>query len=158
MTDVPYCPFCNDNAHVNYEERTDAYKVRGKSIEVCLPVPICTKCQKTFSTTAVDQQAFEMVNAKYREQEKLLSPQQIIDIRKMYSLSQRSLAMLIGMGEISIHRYENGHLQDASNDALLRACKNPLFIKERVKTHGHLLSKRQKKKTEDAITEFVRGG
>ena len=41
-----------------------------------------------------------------------LQPEEIEKIRKQYGLSQKNFARLLGWGDITIHRYESGAIQD----------------------------------------------
>jgi len=45
-------------------------------------------------------------------------------------LSQRALSRLLGWGEITIHRYESGAIQDNVHDSLLRLIEDPQNIKK----------------------------
>lgn len=61
----------------------------------------------------------------YKEQEGLLTSTQIKNIRKKYNMSQKEFALAIGVGEVTIHRFENGSIQTASVDSIIRLSANP---------------------------------
>jgi putative zinc finger/helix-turn-helix YgiT family protein len=146
-----YCPKCEDYRDVRVEKRTETYTVRGRKIAVAVGVEVCAGCGESLSEEGGEQKILDQVYAAFREQAHLLTPSQIMGIRERYALSQKSLAALVGMSEATINRYEQGKLQDPSHDAVLRACENPAFIRERLALNGHLLSDWQRKKVEEAL-------
>lgn len=60
-----------------------------------------------------------MKNA-YREQNRLLTTEEIVGIRDKYTISQKDLANLLGWGEKTITRYEGHQVQDMAHDCVLR--------------------------------------
>ncbi|MBQ8638497.1 MAG: DUF4065 domain-containing protein [Lachnospiraceae bacterium] len=67
----------------------------------------------------ISQNDLAMKNA-YRIAMKLLTAQQISDIRKKYQITQNDLAKLLGWGEKTITRYESHQVQDMAHDTILR--------------------------------------
>ena len=58
-----------------------------------------------------------------------LTPEEIKSIRSMYGLSQRSFALLLGLGEATIARYETGATEPSkANAKLIRAAADPKFM------------------------------
>jgi transcriptional regulator with XRE-family HTH domain len=55
----------------------------------------------------------------------MVQPEDIIQIRKAYDLTQKELASLLGWGEVTLSRYENGALQDLAHDKMLHLAKQP---------------------------------
>ena len=64
----------------------------------------------------------------YRKQNNLLTSDEIVSIRKDYSLSQVDLARLLGWGEATISRYESKAIQDEAYDNTLRQLKDSPYI------------------------------
>ncbi len=62
---------------------------------------------------------------KYRKIEGLLTSEDIKSIRKMYSLSQSEFALVLGMGEVTINRYENGTIQTKANNMVIESARDP---------------------------------
>ena len=59
-------------------------------------------------------------------------PEEIKQIREQYGLSQRSLAKLLNWGDKTIHRYENGSLQDRAHNSMLVFLQEPSNMKKYV--------------------------
>jgi len=88
-----------------------------------------------------------------------VKPSEIIEIRERYGLSQRSLSKLLGWGEITIHRYESGSLQDEAHDEVLELISKPENLLEIYEKQAHLLapyvSEALKKRIDDLIKKEI---
>ena len=84
-----------------------------------------------------------LLNAKnaYRKKHNLLTSNEIIDIRKKYNLSQVDFSRLLGLGDVTITRYETKAIQDETYDSILRRVKDdPSFVLELLQKNGDKLS------------------
>lgn len=101
----------------------------------------------------------------YKKQMGLLTTSEIKKIRKKYEMNQKEFALALGLGEITIHRFENGSIQTESVDAVIRLSENPeimfdLLIKNQInfaeEVYQKLLKKVSllKKYKEHKIAEF----
>lgn len=61
----------------------------------------------------------------YKKQVNLLTSSEIKSIRKKYEMNQKEFSQAIGLGEITIHRFENGSIQTESVDSIIRLSDNP---------------------------------
>ena len=84
-----------------------------------------------------------------------LTPQEIKRIRGKYGLTQQSFARLLGLGEASVVRYENGQPPSKANANLIRAADDPKFLLDCVTRDGNLLSQEQRAKTEKIVYALV---
>lgn len=62
----------------------------------------------------------------YKKKKGLLTTDEIKDIRRKYQLTQKEYALAIGVGEITVHRFENGTIQTESIDAIMRLSQKPV--------------------------------
>lgn len=120
-----FCPNCEEYTEATLGVEKEVYDVRGEPIEIEAEVTICPKCGIKIFEEERDSRNIEKAYNQYREKYNLLSPNEIRRIREKYGLSQRALARLLGWGEITIHRYENGAIQDNAHDKLLRLIEDP---------------------------------
>ena len=120
-----FCPKCEEYTEATLGVEKEAYPVRGEPIEIEAEVVICQKCGMKIFDEERDSQNLEKAYSQYRERHNLLSPDEIRTIREKYGLSQRALSRLLGWGEITIHRYENGAIQDKAHDNTLRLIEDP---------------------------------
>lgn len=85
----------------------------------------------------------------YKKQVNLLTSVEIKSIRKKYDMNQKEFARAIGLGEITIHRYENGSIQTESVDSIIRLSENPDIM-------YNFLIKNQSNFSEDEYLKFLK--
>lgn len=61
----------------------------------------------------------------YKKRNNLLTASEIKDIRKKYQLTQKEYAQALGVGEVTIHRFEKGAIQTESVDSIIRLSSEP---------------------------------
>lgn len=64
----------------------------------------------------------------YRESEGLLTSSDIKKIRSKYQMNQKEFALALGVGEITIHRFENGSIQTEAIDSVIRLSDDPKIM------------------------------
>lgn len=84
-----------------------------------------------------------------------ITAQDVKDIRNSYGLSQKSFALLLGIGPASIVRYEQGATPSKANANLIRAARNPQFMKECLESDGDLIPEYQRVRAESVIYDYV---
>jgi putative zinc finger/helix-turn-helix YgiT family protein len=62
---------------------------------------------------------------RYKNIKGLLQSHEIKRIREKYNLNQKDFAKVLGLGEITIHRYENGTIQTDATDSIIRFAAKP---------------------------------
>ncbi len=145
-----FCPNCEEYTEATVRVEKEVYNVRGEPIEIEAEVAICQKCGEKIFDEERDSRNLEKAYSHYREKHNLLSADEIRLIREKYGLSQRALSRLLGWGEITIHRYENGAVQDNAHNNLLHLIENPeniqtLFEANRNKLPSHIASRLEKR-------------
>ncbi len=84
----------------------------------------------------------------YKTNHNLLTSSDIKRIREMYDMTQKDYALALGVGSITIHRFEKGSIQTDSVDAILRFSENPDNMYK-------LLLKNKDNFTDDEFTKLV---
>ncbi|WP_165056552.1 MULTISPECIES: helix-turn-helix domain-containing protein [unclassified Adlercreutzia] len=84
-----------------------------------------------------------------------LTPQDIKRIRGRYGLTQKAFARVLGIGEASIVRYENGQKPTRANANLIRAANIPAFMLDCLERDGSRISQDQRERTERIIYSEV---
>lgn len=85
----------------------------------------------------------------YKKQMNLLTSAEIKHIRKKYGMNQKEFALSIGVGEITIHRFENGAIQTESVDSIIRFSEDPDIM-------YNLLIKNQTNLSDDDFNTFLK--
>lgn len=80
-----------------------------------------------------------------------ITPEEIKAIRGRYGLSQQSFARLLGIGEASMVRYENGQKPSKANANLIRAANHFDFVAECLERDGDVLSPAQRASVEQVV-------
>ncbi len=142
-----YCVVCGGE-QVRHENQRMDFDVRGETIQLDVPVKVCPTCG---TVEQLDTDPAEMAFTRYRKQKGLLTPDEIKETRKRYSLSQKSLAALLGMSEATINRYEGGGLQNEAHDQAIRSCSSPDVMRDLLDRRGDRLSDWQRQRAEDSL-------
>jgi len=138
------CLACRKSVVPEIELRTETFPVRGESVEVESQVAFCPDCGEDLSVEKLDQLTLQKAFGEYRLRHGLLSPGEISAVRKKYGLSQRAFSLVLGWGEITVHRYEAGSVQDAAHDAQLRMAADPRNMALLLSANGYRLTRRQR--------------
>ncbi|HET6385077.1 MAG TPA: type II toxin-antitoxin system MqsA family antitoxin [Armatimonadota bacterium] len=148
-----FCPNCGpvdiENTHFVNQEET--LTVRGEAITHIAPVRICDTCGESIYDEELDAPSLDEVYAIYRRRHNLIAPGEIAALRETYGLSQRGLSALLGLGEVTIHRYENGALPEEAYSHLLRLLKRPENMKEIFDERKDRLSSAARRKLENRL-------
>jgi putative zinc finger/helix-turn-helix YgiT family protein len=150
-----FCPNCGEYTDMKLETRKQVFNVRGEPIEIEGEVAICQKCGSEVFDEELDSLTLERAYAIYREKHRLLSPDEIRITREKYGLSQRALSRLLGWGEITIHRYENGAIQDKVHDTTLRLIADPQNMRKIFEANRSKLTSYAAARLEEKIASFL---
>ncbi len=120
-----YCEECGKEVETKIIAKKEIYDVCGEQIEVNAQVLVCAECGEEFYCEELDNATLIEVYNTYRRKHKLLLPEEIKNIREQYGLSQRSFSKLLGWGDKTLCRYENGSIQDRAHNSLLVFLREP---------------------------------
>ena len=161
------CPECGEISEWEEITRTEVFQVRGEEIEVPLNIERCPKCGTEFENLNNVSDPYQLAYNEYRRRKGMVFPSQISDFRKKYGLTQKELSGLLGFGDITLSRYENGALQDEAHDQLLKFVLDPMnllkLVKQKIGTlsdekRDTLVSVLEKERTIDFISNEILTG
>ena len=132
------CPQCGNDS-ITTRWILDTYKYgtgdSAVTLEVDLPVRSCHSCDLQF----IDHEGESLRHEAVCHHLGVLSPAQVLDIRKVYGMSRSAFAELTGLGEATLSRWENGAvIQNLANDRYLRLLSLPgimASLKELISTN-----------------------
>ncbi|MEF9974380.1 MAG: type II toxin-antitoxin system MqsA family antitoxin [Clostridia bacterium] len=113
------CAGCRKEVETRIEKRMEHYPVKGMDIQIEATVRVCTVCGKAIWDDDLDNQNLIAAFNDYRREKGLLMPEEIRAIREKYGLSQMAFARVLGLGDKTIARYENGSIQDEAQNNLI---------------------------------------
>lgn len=142
MNEKVFCEHCDErtNYYKNTEEVTR--KVKDLDITLKVQVPRCLKCEKEVSALDVDSEVQQMFFNEYRTTKGLILVDEIIESRNILGISQRDLARLVGLGEITISRYELGSIPTKSSSMIIQSLKERNNVSSLLKSNSEKISKK----------------
>lgn len=146
-----YCEECGREVETKIVVKREDYVVCGESVEVNAQVLVCAECGEEFYCEELDNTTLINAYNKYRRRHKLLLPEEIKKIREQYGLSQRSFSKLLSWGDKTVHRYENGSIQDKAHNSLLIFLREPENMRAYLMENEVMLEERQKNKLLETV-------
>ncbi len=120
-----FCPHCGDVRDVRLETEEETYPFRGESITVSSRSFRCSVCDGDFSTAEQADHTLQAVREEYRRLHNLVTPEEIVSIRKQYGAGQKPFGRILGLGEATINSYEQGEVPTTANSNLIRQAADP---------------------------------
>ncbi len=146
-----YCNCCDDFVSFNVVKKEEVYKVKDREITVTSNVPFCNICGEELYCEELEEENLERAYKIYREEEGILSKEEIKSIREMYGLSQRSFSKVLKWGEVTINRYEMGAIPDKAHNNTLILLKDYRNMETILNNNIGLLSKSKENKLREII-------
>ena len=85
-----YCPYCNSEENYRIETRTiEEYK--GVKVNIEENITFCEKCGNEIIVNNIEDDNLSRLYEKYRELQGTVSPEDIVNLREKYNLSQQNL-------------------------------------------------------------------
>lgn len=167
-----YCPYCKKEVEYKIEKR-DIKEFRGIEINTYENVAICKECCQDLYVNEIEEKNNERIYELYREKANIIKPQDIVDLREKYDISQRELTSILGFGKMTINRYERGGVPTKSqSDYIKLLIENDDKFIEKVKeaykknninekTYEKILSKElynnvSKKEVQDNLRKYLK--
>jgi putative zinc finger/helix-turn-helix YgiT family protein len=150
-----FCPNCEKITTLENIKTHEDLEVRGERINVPVEYLKCTTCGEEVDNPYYKQDSLVLAYKEYRRRHGMVQPQEIREFRQKYGLTQKELAVLLGFGEVTISRYENGALQDISHDTLLRLIKEPSNMLKLVEERGDLLIEDKRQRLIELLSQSV---
>ena len=151
-----YCPKCKKGKEARIKRKEELFPVKGDEIKILSNVAVCSECGSEVFEERIDEENLKRAYSQYREKCNLLFPVEIREIRGKYNLSQRMLARLLKWGEITIHRYEAGSLQDEVHDEVLKLISEPANMLKIFQKNKNYLPQNVRKKLEILLKGLIK--
>lgn len=124
-----FCETCMTDTDCEYEEETIQENIDGIEIEYMEKRYICSNChEKVYDSETFDSNALE-ANQKLREKTGLITINEIKEISEKYNIGMKPLALVMGLGEVTLMRYIDGKNPTKEiSDRLKLALRSPEFF------------------------------
>jgi len=120
-----FCPSCGKETEWEKVIHPIEMDIRGENIVVEAEYYRCGECQAEYEDLNSNYDPYNIAYEEYRRRKGMVQPAQIREFRKRYDLTQKELSKLLGLGDVTLSRYENGALQDKVHDKLLQLVMDP---------------------------------
>ena len=167
-----YCPYCKKEVEYKIEKR-DVKEFRGIEINSYENVAICKECHQDLYVNEIEEKNNQRIYEIYREKANIIKPQDIVQLREKYDISQRELTAILGFGKMTINRYERGGVPTKSqSDYIKLLIENDNKFVEKVKeaykngninekTYGKIVSEESninisKEEVQDNIRKYLK--
>ena len=114
-----YCPYCKKEEEYRIEKR-EVKEFRGIEINTYENVAICNACKNDLYVNEIENANNERIYELYRNKTNIIKPQDIINFRNKYNISQRELTSILGFGKMTINRYERGGIPTKSQSDYIK--------------------------------------
>lgn len=152
-----YCPYCRKENEYRIEKR-EVKEFRGIEVNTYENVAVCNGCKNDLYINKIEEENNKRIYGIYREKANIVKPEEIVELRKKYNISQRELTSILGLGKMTINRYERGGVPTKSQSdyiKLLNENENEFIKKSKeayennaisIKTYNKIVSRKQEDK------------
>lgn len=114
-----FCEKCNKK--VAYDVRKSVIEdFKGHKVNIEENIAVCNECGTELFVPEIENDNLKRLYAKYATLAGIITPDEIINFREKYKVSQRELVAILGWGKMTINRYENGGLPSKSHSDILK--------------------------------------
>lgn len=150
-----FCDYCLKETEFDFKTVREEFDVKNETISIESTVKYCKECGEYLFDTEIDSENMKKAFDEYKRNHDLMSSEEIKKTREKYGLSAAAFSKILGFGEKTITRYENGAIQDNAQNTLLYLMQNPNIFKEVWYKNKNLLSEYEIAKTEKIIASML---
>jgi len=151
------CSNCEKETRLELVTREEVIRVRNKPVKIELQYFRCAECGDEVFDPSLNVDPLSLAYRKYRKEYGFLQPEEIREWRKANKLTQGELAKLLGVGGVTISRYENGALQDPSHERLLRLAMNPSNLLQLIEESEDVFTESKKLSLVEGLEQVAAG-
>ena len=138
-----YCEKCNEEAATEIKKEEKKFVVKDTIVNVTIETRYCCQCGHAVWDEEIEKKNEKIVFDAYRAINNFLSPSEIKSIRQKIGISQATFSRLLGFGEKTIARYENGAPQDAAHNLLIKFMQERRNVQTALQLNKSLLKPRE---------------
>ena len=141
--------------HYILKKRKTIKTFRGVEVEYNESYYINTDTnEEVYFRSAEKENNRELIEA-YKKQVNLLTSKEIKEIRKKYKLTQRDYSFALGLGEITVHRFEKGSIQSDADNQLMILSNNPKHLINMLDDNSERFTKERYNKIRKRLLEQI---
>lgn len=130
------CLFCGEEHDIEVYENLATEEIKGVKVTYFEEIHRCSVDDEYFYPKKIINKNLLAAIDTYKKEKNLLTSREIMEIRKNYKLTQEEFSRILGLGDITINRYETKLIQDETYDEKMREfSENPLYALEELEKH-----------------------
>ncbi len=151
------CPDCEKIVEVSAIKKETNVVIKGKPVSFFAPMFKCSLCGAEFQTMEQLEESLKLGKEAAERTDNELTPEKIISIREKYNASQKAFAIILGMGELTINKYEQGEKPSSSNRMLILLSEDPACFYKMYTINKYKIGAVQKEKIEHSpvLMKFI---
>ena len=155
------CFECGTKNEYELKQITRKYEGNGYCFDLTVCVPFCKVCGAPLEDEETEAAIAQQANKKIREQQNIITVEEIQELLKKYNVSQKYLSKLLGWGEITLTRYiNNGYTPNKQNSEKLKALHDPYVVKKIMlnkieETNGEIEKENAFQKLNQSVNEQI---
>ena len=122
---VSFCSNCNKEVAPSISLKEEEALIKGEKVIYQKEYRLCSSCHQELDSKDLKRKNMIACSDVYKARHSLLTASEIVGIRKGLGLSGTKFGLLLGLGEKTITRFENGDIQSKEIDNLIRLAKLP---------------------------------
>lgn len=138
------CPNCEKETEIELIQKDEDIKVRGEVVKVEVKYYKCKNCGGEFEDPRSGEDPLDKAYREYRRRHGMMQPEEILESRKKFGLTQNEMIRLLGWGGATLSRYENGALQDETHEKALRLAMEPRNLLKLIEATPDVLPEERK--------------
>ena len=145
-----FCSICEEEHNVELIEVEREIEIKGKKVKHKEKMYRCNKYteENTFENGEIWNENLINSYDAYRFQNNLLTSKEIKQIRNKYKITQLEMAKLLGVGDVTVTRYETKQIQDEAHDKIMRLIdENALIALEYLENNKEKFQKEERYET-----------
>ncbi|QWS49419.1 type II toxin-antitoxin system MqsA family antitoxin [Bacillus sp. JNUCC-24] len=125
-----FCPECLEDRNFTEVFEEEVFKIKDEEINVNCRYLQCEVCNEKILHPDHPDENYDKAYNLYRIRKNLLQPDEISQIRKMFSLTQRDFAKILDWSHATVSRYETGALPSKTHSNFLKSIRKypPLLL------------------------------
>ena len=150
-----FCEKCNNLVEYEVKEIDEIIEIKGKEYKYKRLVGYCKNCGEEISSNEINDENLERIDRVYRNEEKIITTEEINDILNKYKIGKKPLSKLLGWGEITLIRYLNGDVPSkVYSDQLYNILNNKEYMSKLIEENKELISERAYNNVKEAIKKL----
>lgn len=128
-----FCIVCRKNTEYTLQKQNITKTINGKEYTFNITTAICNECGEEMSIPGLIDKNIQEVDEQYRDQEGIVSIDDIEKLMKIYKIGKGPLSRVLGFGEVTITRYLSGQIPSKEYSDIIRvALSSPIFMEKQL--------------------------